>query len=80
MRKTEQGTYRFPTSVQLHVADFDREEKINTGNPRAGERRELGWGRGGSKTTKSHVNTNTNLRKEGCTTFKEKGFSHYEQE
>ena len=42
------------------MASFDRQEKINTGNPIAGERR----GRGGGKLLRSHVNTDTNLREE----------------
>ena len=38
----------------LQLAGFDRQEKINTGNPTTAERRGLGWGRDGDggKTTK----------------------------
>ena len=51
----------------LQMAGFECQEKINTGNLTAGERRGLGRvgaGRGGLRQLRSHVNTNTNLREQ----------------
>ena len=45
----------------LQLAAFDRQEKINTGNPTVGERRGPGQG---VRQLKSHVNTNSNFREE----------------
>ena len=62
-KKNRTEAYRFLTT--------DRQEKINTGNPTAGERRRLGWGGGGVRQLRSNVNTNTNtntnLREENRT-------------
>ena len=68
-KKNRTGDLGFLRLLQL--ADFDREEKINTGNPTAGERQGLGWGRGGGKTTKKSCKYQYRFkkRKKGCTMF-----------